>query len=92
MKLNFPRVKTHIRKAMRNRSQKLSRPSCLDEVDGFGSGLVTGSGQVSSFFLNHASSSSFPLGDSATFRIALETSATRGDPIGKTYKEGHKLS
>lgn len=90
-KLNFPRVKTHIRKAMRNKTQKLSTPSCLDEIDGFGSAVVTGFRHVSSFFLNHASSSSFPLGDSATFRMALDTSATRGDPIGKTYEKGLML-
>lgn len=90
-KLNFPRVKTHIAKATRNRTQKLSTPSCLDFVEGFGSGLVTGSGQVSSFFLNNACSRSLPLVDSATFRMALDTSATRGDPIGKTCQKWEHL-
>lgn len=86
-KLNFPRVKTHMAKAIRNRTQKLSTPSCLDFVEGFGSGLVTGSGQVSSLFLKNACSRSLPLVDSATFRMALDTSATRGDPIGKTCQK-----
>ena len=72
--MDLPRVRTHITKATRKRSQKLSTLSCLDEVDGFGSGLVTGSGQLSSFCLNHELSSSIAFGDSATFKMALETS------------------
>ncbi|KAL9841893.1 hypothetical protein AtNW77_Chr2g0243811 [Arabidopsis thaliana] len=74
-------------KATTNKSQKLSTPSCLDDVDGFGSGVVTGSGQVSSLFLKYLRSRSFALDDSATFRMALDTSATSGDPIGKTCEK-----
>lgn len=85
-KVNFPRVIMHITNTPINRSRKLSTPSCLEVTYGFGSGLVTGSGQLSSFFLNHARWSLVASGDSATFKIALETSATKGDPIGKTRK------
>ena len=83
-KVNIPRVIMHIPSTPIKRNQKLSKPSCLEVTYGFGSGLVSGSGQLSSFFLNHARSSLVASGDSATFKIALETSATKGDPIGKT--------
>ena len=72
--------------AVRNKTQKLSMPSFRKDTDGFGSGPVSGSGQLSSIFLNHAFSSWFALFDSSTFRMALETSATRGDPMGNTCR------
>jgi hypothetical protein len=64
---------------MRNRPQKLARLRLLEET------WVLESGQLLSF-PSHAFSISFIFSPSVTFKIALETSATRGEPLGKTYK------
>lgn len=83
---NFNNAIVQTMAATRNKTQKLSKPSCRKDTEGFGSGLVSGSGQLSSIGLNHAFSSWFALFDSSTFRMALEISATRGDPMGKTCR------
>ena len=82
----FPSAIAQTMAAARNRTHKLSMPSWRKDTDECGSGLVNGSGQLSSIFLNHAFLSWVTLLDSCTCRMALETSATRGDPMGKTCK------
>lgn len=65
--------------AMRKRPQKLSRPILLEsEMVGFVSKHVA-------FPANHLFSISLMTSPSVTFRIALETSGTKGEPLGKTW-------
>lgn len=65
--------------AIRKRPQKLLRPR-LSEVT-----IALESGQTVSE-INQVFSIFFILSPSDTFRIALETSPTRGDPLGKACK------
>ena len=64
--------------AMRNRPEKLAKLRLPEEswVLEFGQLVCSPS---------HAFSISFIFSPSVTFKIALETSDTRGEPIGKTY-------
>ena len=65
--------------AMRKRPQKLSRPRLSEsEMVGFVSEHVASPA-------NHLFSISFMASPSVKFRIALETSGTRGEPLGKTW-------
>jgi hypothetical protein len=65
--------------AMRNRPQKLERLRLSEET------LGLESEQLESF-PSHAFSIFFIFSPSVTFKIALETSAIRGEPLGKTWK------
>jgi hypothetical protein len=65
--------------AIRNRPQKLVRLRLLAET------WVLESGQLVPI-PSHAFSIVLIFSPSVTFKIALETSATRGEPFGKTYK------
>lgn len=63
---------------MRKRPQKLSTPRLLESEN---IGLVT---EQVAFFPNHLFSMFFISSPSVTFSIDLETSGTRGEPLGKT--------
>ena len=63
--------------AIRNRPQKLSRLRLLEEI------WVLELGD-SLWSPSHAFSISFSFPPSVTFKIALETSDTKGEPFGKT--------
>ena len=72
---------------MRNSPQKLSSPRLAFEESGC---TVFGSGQ-SVFVPNHLVSIFLMVSSSVTSNIALETSGTRGESLGKTYKYIIKL-
>jgi hypothetical protein len=65
--------------AMRNRPQKLARLRPPEETWVLESGQLVCSP-------SHAFSICFIFSPSVTFKIALETSDTKGEPIGKTCK------
>jgi hypothetical protein len=71
------RAKNAASPAIKNNPQKLLRLRILDETE------VLESGQLP-FLPNHASSICFILSPSVTFKIALDISGTRGEPLGKT--------
>lgn len=74
---NMIRAKHEETPEMRNRPQKLSTPRLLESEN---MGLLTE--QVAP---NHLFSMFFISSPSVTFKIDLETSGTRGEPLGKTY-------
>jgi hypothetical protein len=63
--------------AIKNNPQKLLRLRLLDEIEELDSGQVL-------FLPNHAPSICFISSPSVTFKIALDISGTRGEPLGKT--------
>jgi hypothetical protein len=63
--------------AIKNNPQKLLRLRLLDVIEELDSGHVP-------FLPNHESSIRFILSPSVTFKIALDISGIRGEPLGKT--------
>jgi hypothetical protein len=76
MTMNIMRAKRDATPAIKNKPQKLLRLRLLDVTE------VLESGQLLCF-PNKAFSISFILSPSVMFRTALDTSDTRGEPLGK---------
>jgi hypothetical protein len=75
--MKIKRAESEAIPAIKNNPPKLLRLRLFDEIK------VLESGQLLCF-PNHASAICFILSSSVTFRIALDTSGTRGEPLGKT--------